>query len=73
MSILIWRTPRGTIYPGETQPTEPPEDVVRGYCSVCKGEIYKGETVYRIDGECIHEECRDEYAKDYFAQYLTEV
>lgn len=23
---LIWNTPRGTIYPGETQPTEPPDD-----------------------------------------------
>lgn len=35
-----------------------PEDpVIVGTCPVCGGEIYKGETVYRIDGERIHEDC----------------
>ena len=35
---------------------EPPEDVPVGYCEHCGGEIYEGETVYRIDGQlqCSH-------------------
>ena len=70
---LIWSAPRGIIYPGETQPTEPPEDVVCGYCPICKDEVYIGENVYGIDGKYIHEECIGEFAKDYFAQYLIRV
>lgn len=36
-------------------PEEPGEIV--GTCPVCGGEIYKGELVYRINGERIHEDC----------------
>lgn len=73
MSGLIWNTPRGVIYPGEAQPTEPPDDVVCGYCSICKDEVYEGTGAYDIDGKYIHEECIEEFAKDYFAQYLIKV
>lgn len=45
---------------------EPPDDVVVGYCDVCCGEVYEGETIYCIDGKMIHEDCLEEFAKDYF-------
>ena len=40
---------------------DPDPDEVVGYCSVCGGEIYKGERVYEIDGERFHFECRWEW------------
>jgi len=55
------------------RPLEPPEDVVVGYCDQCGGEIYEGETVYRIDGQLIHEDCLEDFAKDYFADCKEEV
>lgn len=54
------------------RPLEPEEDVVFGYCAACGGEIYAGGAIYRIDGECIHEECLEEFAKDYFSNYKEE-
>lgn len=49
------------------RPLDPPEDAVADYCGHCGGEIYQGETVYRIDGNLIHEDCLNDFAKDYFA------
>ena len=39
------------------RPLEPPEDKPVGYCGFCGGEVYGGDTVYRIDGQLIHEDC----------------
>lgn len=52
---------------------EPPEDVPVGYCEHCGGEIYEGETVYRIDGQLIHEDCLWDFAKEYFADCKGEI
>lgn len=49
------------------RPLEPPEDKPAGYCGFCGGEVYEGDTVYRIDGQLIHENCLEDFAKDYFA------
>lgn len=54
-------------------PLDPPEDVIVGYCAYCGGEIYDGETVYRIDGGLIHEDCLYDFAKEYFADCKEEV
>ena len=48
----------------------PDDPVVVGVCPVCFGEIYKGEQVYNVDGEKIHEECLLEWAQ---ARYEKEV
>lgn len=50
------------------RPLEPPEEKPRDCCDFCKYEI--GEYYYEIDGERICEDCLEEYAKQYFAQYL---
>lgn len=49
------------------RPLEPPEDKPVSYCGFCGGEVYEGDTVYRIDGQLIHEDCLEDFAKDYFA------
>ena len=41
----------------------PDDPIVVGECPVCLGEIYAGETIYRINGETIHEECLREWAE----------
>jgi hypothetical protein len=38
-------------------------EIVVSYCSACNGEIYKGEEVYLIDEDYVHEDCFEEYAK----------
>lgn len=53
-------------------PLEPPEDVIVGHCAYCGGEIYEGDTVYRIDSDLIHEDCLYDFAKDYFADCKEE-
>jgi hypothetical protein len=45
-------------------------EIVVSYCSVCNGEIYKGEEIYFIEEEHIHEECFEEYAKQTLDAYL---
>jgi hypothetical protein len=40
------------------------KEVVVGRCACCYGEIYKGQEYLEVDGESVHEECFDEYAKD---------
>ena len=56
------------------RPLEPPEDKVFCYCDCdfCGGEIYAGDTVYIIDGQYIHEDCLEDFARGYFADCLTE-
>ncbi len=54
-------------------PLEPPDDIIVGYCNQCGGEIYDGETVYRIDGQRIHEDCLGDFAKKYFAACQEEI
>jgi len=34
------------------------------YCKVCDGEIYEGEEYLKVEGDNIHEDCFDEYAKN---------
>ena len=55
------------------RPLEPPEEHPVGYCDHCGGEVYEGDTVYRIDGQCIHDDCLEDFAKDYFADCKEEV
>lgn len=45
-------------------------EIVVSYCSVCNGEIYKGEEIYYIEDDHIHEECFEEYAKHTLDAYL---
>ena len=54
------------------RPLEPPEDKIFGYCDHCGGEIYEGDTVYDIDGQRIHEDCLEDFARGYFAAWLPE-
>ena len=54
------------------RPLEPPEDKIYGLCYFCGGEIYEGDTVYVIDGQYIHEDCLEDFARGYFADCLTE-
>ena len=51
---------------------EPPEPKVFGYCEHCGGEIYEGETCYRIDGQLIHEDCLRDFAENYFSDCKEE-
>lgn len=55
------------------RPLEPPEDRPVDYCDCCGGEVYGGDTVYRIDGQCIHADCLEDFAKGYFADCKEEV
>jgi hypothetical protein len=46
--------------------------IVVGYCTACNECVYKGEEVYLVEEEYIHEDCFEEYAKqtlDTFLQY----
>lgn len=54
------------------RPLEPPEDKIYGHCDFCGGEIYEGDTIYVIDGQYIHEDCLEDFARGYFADCLTE-
>lgn len=43
---------------------EPPEPVIIGYCPVCGGELYEGDTAWHKDGDIVCErhidrECAD--------------
>ena len=40
-----------------------------GRCAVCGDEIYEGETIYRIDGDLIHEECLREWAENEYREF----
>ncbi len=51
---------------------DPPEDKICGYCDFCGGEIYEGESIYLIDGQRIHEDCLEDFARSYFMSCLTE-
>ena len=48
-------------------PLEPPEEKPVSRCDFCDGEIYEGDAVYRIDGELIHEDCLEDFARNYFS------
>lgn len=37
---------------------------VVGYCPACNECVYKGEEVYAIEDEYIHEDCFEEFAKE---------
>lgn len=54
------------------RPLESPENKIYGTCDFCGGEIYEGETIYSIDGQCIHEDCLHDFARSYFANFMTE-
>lgn len=32
-----------------------------GYCDECGGDLYEGDTVYKIDGDVICEDCLSDY------------
>mgnify|MGYP001053982660 CR=1 FL=1 len=55
------------------RPLEPPEEKPVAYCGFCDSEIYVGDTVYRIDGQLIHEDCLEDFAKDYFGDCKEEI
>jgi hypothetical protein len=38
-------------------------EVIISFCPFCAESVYKGEEVYLVDGEYVHEECFEEYAK----------
>ena len=40
-------------------------------CSVCRGEIYRGELYHSIEGRSICPECFFDFAFDYFADCLV--
>jgi len=68
-SVLVKCGGSGVAY--ECPSVEPPEDVICGYCGQCRCEIYDGETVYRVGGEYIHEDCLEDFAERYFADCRT--
>lgn len=43
---------------------------VTGVCSVCGGDIYRGEEYYRINGRSICPECLEDFARDYFRSFV---
>jgi hypothetical protein len=53
-------------------PIDPPEDRIFTTCDYCKGEIYEGESYYRIDGQDICVECLRDFSSDYFADCIEE-
>lgn len=55
------------------RPLDPPEDKICGYCDFCCGELYEGDAIYNISGQCIHEDCLLDFARSYFADCLAEV
>lgn len=63
--MIYWDVPE--------RPLEPPEEKPVAYCGCCSGEIYAGDTVYRIDGQLIHEDCLGDFAKDYFGDCKEEL
>jgi hypothetical protein len=38
-------------------------EIAVSFCPACTETIYKGEEVYLIDSEYVHEDCFEEYAK----------
>lgn len=48
---------------------ELPDDVVVAHCDLCGGEIYGGESMYRIDSKTICDDCLLDFAKTYFEEY----
>ena len=51
---------------------DPPEDRIFAVCDQCGGEIYEGETYYDIEGDYIHEDCFEEYAREEYADCRKE-
>lgn len=45
---------------------EPDEQQIVGYCTHCGDEILEGADIFRIQDDIIHDECFDEWAKEYF-------
>lgn len=48
------------------------EEVPAAWCRYCRGEIYPGETYYRVDGKAVCTDCLEELARDYFRLYRVE-
>lgn len=46
---------------------------VRSECRQCGGEIYEGEDYFVIDGEDLHDDCVEAYAKENIAERITSV
>lgn len=36
-------------------------------CALCRGEIYRGDHYYELDGQKVCESCLEHYARRYFA------
>lgn len=49
---------------------EPDEEVPVCFCAECNGDIYEGDTVYKIDGDAI---CSDDCLQEYFRHSLQTV
>lgn len=53
-------------------PGERPTDIPAAQCTQCGGEIYRGETYYRIDARAVCTDCLAAYAEEYFRFCRTE-
>ena len=42
-----------------------------GLCRLCRGELYRGDIFWRIEGSLICEDCLDDFARRYFAPWRT--
>ena len=42
-------------------------------CSLCRGELYPGDTYFELDGRTVCEDCLGRYARIYFAHRLRRV
>ena len=48
------------------------EEAPVAWCGYCGGELYRGETYYRVDGRAVCEDCLEALARDYFRLYRME-
>lgn len=52
--------------------TDPAEEPAAAFCRYCRGEIYRGEAYYRVDGAAVCLDCLDELAREQFRLYRVE-
>lgn len=48
-----------------------PYEGVSGECSLCGGEIYRGEDYYAVNGRAICRDCLADYAAQVLAPFLV--
>ena len=55
----------------KTREPDYPRPVTR--CAQCKDEIYEGDEVYNVDGDLIHTDCFEDYARKVLSPSLEYV